>query len=252
MKLLIVPLCLVMMIVVSSCNSSPLSNGELTDLALIGAKIEIYQNLSDKNDNSITVSLYDGDNNTVDNKNIGIRVNGFFLDTVETHGLYYTKSNFYAVNNVSVDDAFNFEIIMTDKKAYALGSVKTIAESSADNITLPTQGDFEKDLNITWHGLNEVNQLSISRSVLLKTSTELEKTYPYEPEIIKKIGADGAYSISKSSFITSKHILSGVELKFKAQKFGEINHRLSAGSEIKIYGQIEKYVDFDEEKQFAK
>ena len=83
---------LVAIVMLSSCNSS-LSDGKVADLSVICAKIEIYQNLSDRKDNRVTVSLYDDNNNKIDNKNISIRVNGLLLDTVKTTRLYYFTSN---------------------------------------------------------------------------------------------------------------------------------------------------------------
>jgi len=251
MKSLIFPAFLVLMIELSSCKS-PLSEGKVEGLSAICAKIEVYQNLSDRKDNRVTVSLYDGDNKTIDNKNIIIKVNGIVLDTVETKSLYYTTTNFYSKENIPVDDLYKFEIILTDKKTYVLGSIKPIAESNGNNISLPKQGDFDKDLVISWHKLKEINELSISKIVLLKTSNKLEENYAYETTILRKIGAEGSYSFPKSSFINSKSILSGIEMKFTALKFGELNKQLLSNSEVKISGHIDKYIDFDEAKNLAK
>ncbi len=251
MKSLIFPAFVVLMIGVSSCKS-PLSDGKVEGLSAICAKIEVYQNLSDRKDNSVTVTLYDGDNKTIDNKNIIIKVNGIVLDTVETKSLYYTTSNFYSKENIPVNDLYKFEIILTDKKTYVLGSIKPIEESDENTIALPKQVDFDKDLVISWHKLKEINELSISKSVLLKTSNKLEQNYAYEPTVLQKIGAEGNYSFPKSSFMNSKSILSGIEMKFTALKFGELNKQLLSNSEIKISGHIDKYVDFDEGKKIAK
>jgi len=247
MKSLVFPAFLLLIIFASSCKS-PLSDGKVEDLSAICAKIEIYQNLSDRKDNRVTISLYDGGNKTIDNKNIIIKVNGIVLDTVETKSLYYTTSNFYAKENVPVNDVYKFEIILTDKKTYTLGSIKPIEESNENTIFLPPKGDFNKDLVLSWRKLKEINELSISKSVLLKTSNTLEKNYTYEPKILRKIGAEGTYSFPKSSFINSKSILSGIEMTFTALKFGELNKQLLSNSEIKISGHIDKYIDFDEEK----
>lgn len=250
MKSLMFPALLVLLILINSCKSS-LSDGKLEDLSAICAKIEVSQNLSDRKDNRVTVWLYDSDNHIINNKNIIIRVNGILLDTVETKRLYYFTSNFYAKENIPVNDLYKFEIILTDKKTYVLASIKPIEESVENTISLPKNGDFDKDLVISWHKLKEINELSISKGLLLKTSDTLITTYESETTV-KKIGPEGNYSFPKSSFISSKSILSGIEMKFTALKFGELNKQLLSNSEIKISGHIDKYVDFDEEKKMAK
>ena len=245
MKSIFFPAFLVLTILISSCKS-PLSDGNAEDLSAICAKIEIYQNLSDRKDNRVTVSLYDDDNNAIDNKNITIKVNGIVLDTVEAKRLYYFTSNFYSKENIPVNDIYKFEIFLTDKKTYVLGSIKPIEESDENTIVLPEHGDFDKDFVVRWHDLKEINELSISRGVLLKTPNTLDKNYDYESTILRDIGAEGTYSLPKSSFITSKSVLSGIEMKFTALKFGEVNKQLLSNSEIKISGHIDKYVNFEE------
>ncbi|MCD0488876.1 hypothetical protein LPB86_11590 [Pedobacter sp. MC2016-14] len=250
MKSLIFPALLVLMIMAGSCKS-PLSDGKVEDLSAICAKINVQQNLSDRKDNSVTVSLYDDDDYTIDNKNIIIKVNGMVLDTVGTRIMYYTKSIIYFKEDVPVNNEYKFEIILTDKKTHVLGSIKPIEESNENTISLPEKGNFDQDLLISWHKLKEINELSISKSMLLKTSNKLETNYAYESTIVK-IGAEGNYSFPKSSFINSKAILNGIEMKFTAQKYGKMNKQLLPKSEIKISGHIDKYVDFDEEKKMAK
>lgn len=176
----------------------------------------------------------------------------FFLDTVQTKGLYYITSNYYAKQNIAVRDMYKFEIVLTDKKIYQLGSVKPIEESNANTISLASKGNFDEDLVLSWYNLKEVNELSISKSVLLKTSTELEMNYGYETTLQRKIGSKGRYVFPKSSFITSKSIISGIELKFTAFKFGEMNKDLLKASELKISGDIDKYIDFDEQDKLGK
>ena len=246
MKSITISAFLVLLLSVSSCTSS-LSDGKVEDLSAICAKIDIYQNLSDRKDNRVTVFLYDENNKPIDNKNINIKVNGIVLDTVKITRLYYFTSNYYSKHNIPVNDEYKFEIILTDNNTYALGSIKPIAESSENNISLPERGDFDKDVELSWRNLKEINELSISKSVLLKTSNELETNYEYEPTILRKIDANGNYRFPKSSFISSKSILSGIELKFTALKFGEVSKQLLPKSEIKISGQIDKYIGFDED-----
>jgi len=250
MKLKQIFIFLGLMLILASCKSS-LSEGEAKDLSAIIAKIEIQQNLADRNDNSVIVSLYDTDNNRIANKNIIIKANNVVLDTVETTSLYYTKSNFYRKENILVGDNYKFEITLTDNKTYLLGSVKPITEIDDKNIKLNETGDFEKDFVMNWHDLKEMNQLSISKSVLLKSSTRLEMTYPYEDTQLRKIGGDGKYVLPKSAYINSKRILSGVEFKFIALKLGDISKELAKGSEIKISGAVDKYVNFDEESMIT-
>ena len=242
---------LVVIVLLSSCNSS-LSDGTVADLSVICAKIEIHQNLSDRKDNRVTVSLYDDNNNKIDNKNISIRVNGFLLDTVKTTRLYYITSNVYTRENVPVGDMYRFEIMLTNQKTYVLGNVKPIAESDENTISLPEHGDYDQDFVLSWHNLKEISELSISKGVVLKTSTKTETNYAYETTVLGKIDAEGSYRIPKSSYVNSKSTLSGIEMKFTALKFGTMNKQLLSNSEIKISGHLDKYVDFDEDKLIAR
>ena len=61
----------------------------------------------------------------------------------------------------------------------------------------------------------------------------------------------GKYVLPKSAYINSKRILSGVEFKFIALKLGDISKELAKGSEIKISGAVDKYVNFDEESMIT-
>lgn len=248
MKYLINILLLSLLLMVSSCKS-PLSEGKVEDLSQIDARIEIDQDLTDRTKNYITVLLYDSDGKPIRNKDIQVKVNKAALNYVERQELYYTTSSGYFGNDIAVVDIYNFEIVLTNGKTYFLGSIQPIKESQADDIVTDEKGDFNKDLLIQWKNLNEVSEMVISRSVLLKTSTKTEQNYDYEPQITKKINSSGNYMLPKSGFITSKSTISSVEIKFNAIKSGKMNADLAEESKITISGHLDKTIDFDEENK---
>lgn len=243
MKFQIHILSLFLFLMLSSCKS-PLSEDEADEVSSIGAKIELSQNLSNKSDNNIIVKLFDKSNKEISNSKIIVKVNGIVLDTVQTKGLYYTTSNFYTKQNVAVSDVYNFEIILTNKEKYFLGSVKPLEEISESDIICDEKGNFNQDFVVKWKNLLNVNELSISKSVLLSTSNETETNYSYEPTVVKKIDRQGKYVIPKSSYKNSKSTISSLEIKFTASRLGHINSKFLKSSEIKITGHIDKSINF--------
>ncbi len=236
------------LLLISACKS-PLSKGEADELSAIGAKVEIFQNLTDKKDNNVTVSLFDSHGKTISNKNITLKVNGVALDFKEKQELYYVTTTTYTKSNLPVIDAFRFEIILTDGKSYVLGNVKPLSENNEKDIVCNEKGNFNEDFVISWSNLKEINEISISKSVLLSTSTQTEQYYDYEPVITKKIESSGRYIIPKSGYINSTSTISGLEIKFNAIKSGDINTSLLDDSEIKIYGYIDKRINYDEQSK---
>lgn len=238
----------VLLLLVTACNS-PLSNAKVGDLSAISAKIEIIQDLTNKKDNSISVSLYDKDGDVIANKDIKIKVNDTILDFIQKQELYYTTTTKYGKDNIPSDHLFKFEVILTNGKSYFLGSVAPITEINEDDIHFSEKGNFDKETMIYWYNLKEVNQISITKSVLLKTSTKTEKNYDYEPLAAKKIANTGRYVILKSHYVTERSIISGLEIKFSASKTGIMNSELLENSSITINGHIDKYINFEELNQ---
>lgn len=208
--------------------------------------MEIFQNLTNKEDNNVIVHLFDEDGKTIANKAIKLKVNNVDLDFKEKQELYYMTTTEYSAGDIPAGVMYNLEIILTDGTSYSLGSIAPIAESREKDIVCDEKGDFDKDFNIYWYDLKEINELSVTKSVRLSTSTKTEQNYDYEPVVTKKIWANGKYVMSKSDYITSKSTISSLEIKFNALKFGRVNTELLEGSEIKISGHIDKIIDFDE------
>lgn len=236
------------LLLISSCRS-PLSEGDLSDLSVIDARIEILQDLTDKKKNEVTVLLYDKDGKPIRNKSIKLKVNDSDLVYREKQELYYTTTSQYSVSDIPVEDAYNVEIILANGEPNFLGSIKSLAESNGNDIVCDEKGDFNKDHVISWNHLKDINELTIGKSVLLSTSTKMEQNYDSEPQVVTKIGSSGIYVIPKADYITPKSTISIVEVKFSAMKFGTMNKELLKGSEIKIYGHIDKVVNFDEQSK---
>lgn len=226
--------------------SSPLSKEKVEDLGLIGARIEMLQNLSDKKDNSVLISLFDKDGKRVGNKDINLKVNDADLAFRERKELYYTTAPEYTAVDIPVAEVYNFEITLTDGKSYFLGSINPIAESNEQDIVCLEKGSLDKDFVISWNNLNEINELSINKSILLNTSTKTSKNYSSEQLANKIIGRRGKYVVPKSKYINSSSTISGLEIKFNATKSGNLSANLIKGSEIKISGNIDKNVNFED------
>jgi hypothetical protein len=247
LKLFLLPLVLL----INACQS-PLSEGNVNDLSAIGATIEVSQNLTNQKDNGVNVSLFDKNGRSIANKGIKIKVNNMDLDFYQRQELYYTTTTKYIASDIPVAKLYNFEIVLTNGKTYFLGKVAPLAEVNEKDITCDETGNFDQDFGISWKNLKEVNEISIMKSIKLKTSTKLEQNYSYETIITKAIKSDGNYIVPKSSFIDLKSIISDLEIKFNALKYGRMNPDLVENSKITISGTINKVVDFDEESQEKK
>lgn len=239
---------LALLMLLISCQS-PLSEGKLDDLSAIDARIEISQDLTNKKKNQITVFLYDKRGRPIRNKSIKLKVNATDLDYTERQELYYTTTSKYLATDVPIDKEYSFEIITSNGKSHLLGNIKPLLENDENDINCVEKGDFSKDHVISWNNLKDIEEITISKSVLLDSSTKTYQYYDYEPMITKKIGRSGKYILPKSGYITSKWIISSLEIKFNAQKFGTMNPQLLDDSKIKIFGDIEKTVDFDEQSE---
>jgi hypothetical protein len=239
---------LALLLLVSACQS-PLSEGKVNDLSAVDVRIEILQDLTDKKKNEVTVFLYDQDGKPIRNKSIKLKVNATDLAYKERQELYYTTTSKYSASDIPIEQVYNLQITLSNGKSYFLGCIKPLGESNENDILCNEKGDFDKDLMISWKGLKDINELSIRKSVLLSTSTNTQKNYDPEPTITKKIGSSGKYTISKAAYISSKSTISMVEFKFSALEFGTMNPQLLKGSEIKIFGHIDKIIDFDEDSK---
>ena len=237
----------IVVLIVSSCKS-PLSEGKADDISVIRAEIDMTQDLSNQKVNQATVRLFDKDGKEIKNPAIKIKVNNIPLALSTKKELYYIESSAYVKDSIPVSSTYSFEIMLTNGKTYSLGSVAPLKEVDAKTIKVNDTGNYNDDLVINWNNLKDVNKLSIMKSVLLSNSTKTEQNYAYESLGERKISGSGNYVIPKSTYVTKASTISTLELKFIALKPGKINGELLEGSSINIHGEIEKTVDFDEDK----
>jgi hypothetical protein len=235
---------LAILLFISACQS-PLSEGQINELSLINARVEVWQDLTNKNRNEVTVLLYDEDGKPIRNKSISLKVNNVALNYNERQELYYTTTSKYLAIDVPVDMQYKIQITLSNGKTYFLGSIRALAENSENDISCLENGDFNKDFVIWWRNLKDIQEISINKSVLLATSTKTEQNYDSEPVVTKKIWNQGRYIVPRASYVTTKSTISGLEIKFSAEKFGTMNPALLKGSEIKIFGHIDKTVSCD-------
>lgn len=236
---------LAILLFINGCES-PLSKGKVEGLALIEAKVEMLQSLSDKKENSVIVRLYDKNGKRIGNKDITVKVNNTALDFKVIQELYYTTAPEYMVSNIPVSEIYKFEITLTNGKTYVLGSVKPLAESKESDIVCNKKGSLDKEFVIYWNNLKDVNELLIKKDILLNTSTKTSKNYSSDSVVTKTIGSSGQYIVPRSVYKNSESIISSLSIRFNALKFGNVNPALVEGSEIKISGSFNKTVDFEE------
>jgi len=229
---------------INSCTSD-LSNKKLCNLSLICAGIEINQSPTNKADNSVVVTLLDKNGNRISNDSLLVFVNGIEKKLTRRQGLYYSNESVYVFSNVSVKEKYNVEIKLTDGKKYFLGSVKALAEEKPENIECKEAGNLNDDFLITWHGLIDIDELSVFIGMTEQTEPNVTTATNKDEKIIK-IKSDGSFKISKAEYKEAKAKISGIEFNFRTTKNGLVNTELLKNSHITIKTIIEKYAAFKE------
>jgi hypothetical protein len=233
-------------VTISACNQSGLSKGKVDDISLLGTTIEIYQDPSDKAKNELFVHLLDQDGNRISNDSLVLFVNDLPAKVTHKQSLYYTEESYYTLKDVPVKDSYVAEIQLSDGKKYHLGTVKALQEEDATNIVCAEKGDVNKPTVVTWSKLKEIDELSIFKSVRLKSSTAQAANYAYTDEIVKQIGSSGSYVFSKKDYADSTSTIGHLELSFRTTKLGKTNPKLIKGSMIAVHLKIEKTINFEE------
>jgi len=228
----------------SSCQS-PMSEGNLNDLSAMDLRIDITQDLTNQRKNEVTVFIIDENGKPIRNKAVKLKVNGHDLAYSERQELYYTTSSKYSGTDIPVEQEYNFQIVLSNGKTCFLGRITPLPENNEQYIVCAGKGDFNRDFVVSWKNLKDIDRLSVTKGVLLRTSTDQLQNHDFEPQVNKDIGAYGTYTLSKSQFTSSKSTISSLKLTFSATKYGLMNPRLLKGSEIRISGHIDRYVEFD-------
>ncbi|RDC55774.1 hypothetical protein DU508_16020 [Pedobacter chinensis] len=222
-----------------------MSEGNLNDPSAMDVRIEIVQDLTNQRKNEISIFLYDENGKPVRNKAIKLNVNGQDLVYTERQELYYITSSKYWASDIPAEREYNFRIALSNGKSYFLGRISPLSENNDQNIVCDKTGNFNQDFVVSWKNLKDIDQLSVTKRLLLSNSTSKDQKYDFEPQPIKKIAGNGTFVLAKSSYINPKSTISSLELKFGATKNGVMNSQLLKGSEIKISGHIDRYVEFN-------
>jgi hypothetical protein len=238
-------LILLIFIVLGYGCQSPWSKEGVNELSALDVRIQVAQDLTDKNKNEVSVFINDQQGRPVRNKSLKIRVNAWDLVYSEKQELYYTTSSQYSATDVPVSNGYRFEIKLSNGQSYFLGSISALAENGNDNVVCPERGNFNEDFVISWKNLKDINQLSATKGVLSSTSTALHQNLDHEPLPGKVIGASGKYTILKATYITPKSTIRSLDIKFVAARSGIVNSELAPGSRIEISGHIDRFVEFD-------
>ncbi|MFP3597833.1 hypothetical protein [Chryseobacterium sp. SIMBA_029] len=229
----------------SSC-SEPIPASKVTDISDIKAVIDIYQTLTDQNDNSISVSLYDRKGKMFGNDSVNITVNGKKIDYKIVQGLYYTKTYLYHTEKIAPENnQYEFQIQLANGKKFFLGSVPSLKLSSARNIIYKEEVPLSQDFSIHWSGLQDVNVLYLSKTVKVNTKEKSNvETFMEQPGDTIKIGPAGTYTLKKEKFSKPGETLDILAFQFTAEKTGTVNPKLLKGSSSKINGYHDEHTTF--------
>jgi hypothetical protein len=229
----------------SSC-SGPIPASKVTDISDIKAVIDIYQTLTDENDNSISVSLYDRKGKMFGNDSVNITVNGKKIDYKIVQGLYYTKSYLYHTEKIKPENnQYEFQIQLANGKKFFLGSVPSLKLSSVRNIMYDEEASLNKDFSIHWSGLQDVNVLYLSKTVKVNTKEKNNvETFMEQPGDTIKIGPAGTYTLKKENFSKPGQTLDILGFEFSAEKTGTVNPQLLKGSSSTISGNHDEHATF--------
>jgi len=229
-----------------SC-SGPAPASKITAISEVKAEIEIYQSLTNKNDNIVTVILYDKKNKEIGNESINIWVNQKATDYQIMQNLYYTKKHYYRIEHVQPENGqYDLQIQLANGKKFFLGNASTLTTSSPNNIIYNKEASLNQDFSIQWSNLYDVNRLCISKSVEIenKENTNIHSFIEGPTDTIR-INADGNYQIAWEKLLFNpKEKLSTMSFTFIAQKKGTLNPLLLKGSSIKIWGEHQKRTSF--------
>ncbi len=225
-----------------SCNSSSLSNAQITTLNNIGAKILIQQDPYRENINHISIYLFDKKDKQIGNENIKIRVNNKDLSLGIKKGLYYTKSMRYTGNNIPFSDDYYFELMLSDSTIVPLAYIKAIPLVKKEFITYKKEIPIDSVTTVAWDSLKAFNHLAIWKS----TKENDSNTYsggPYaESTIRQKIEGSGSYTVPLSYYRDSTTTITDLTFEFHAMKQGLIHPDLLPKSNITVKSGIERRI----------
>lgn len=229
----------------NSC-SEPIPASKVTDISDIKAVVDIYQTLTDENDNSISVSLYDRKGKMFGNDSVNITLNGKKIEYKIIQGLYYTKTYLYHTEKIAPENnQYEFQIQLANGKKFFLGSVPSLKLSSSRNIIYDEEASLNNDFSIQWSGLQDVNVLYLSKTVKVNTKEKSNvETFMEQPGDTIKIGPAGTYTLKKEKFSKPGETLDILGFEFTAEKTGTVNPQLLNGSSITINGNHDEQANF--------
>lgn len=231
---------------INSC-SEPVPASQIKDISDIKAEIEVFQSLTDKNDNTVSVILYDKKGKEFGNDSVKISVNGKKAEYRIMQQLYYSKNYDYRAEDVPPKNgSYELQIQLANGKKFFLGNIPSLKHSSSRNIIYKKEAPLNHDYSIQWSGLQDVNVLYLSRSVKIHTKKENNniETFVEQAADTIKIGPAGSYTVKQENFSKPGETLSIMSFEFTAEKTGTVNPKLLKGSSSKISGYHEERVNF--------
>ncbi|NIF03954.1 hypothetical protein F3J23_00750 [Chryseobacterium sp. Tr-659] len=244
-KIISVLLMLFSSFLLSFC-SGPVPASTITDVSQIQAEIEIYQSLSNQQDNIVSVILYDKNGKRIGSDAITIWVNQQKVEYKIIHDISYALNYYYRIENVVPKNGqYKLEMQLANGKKFFLGSVPTLKLSNPKKIIANDPASLDKDFTIHWSELHDVNMLYVYKSLELENKQDKNvQTFIEEASDTIRISPDGNYSVKKEQLSRPHEKLSIMSFKFTAEKTGNLNPLLLKESTINIDGYHEKRISF--------
>lgn len=236
-------------ILLSACGKSPLSEQDVLDISLLRVHISIADSPKHDTIDSIFIRLIDEQDRDVYNENIRIRVESEiesrFLDHYEKTELYYTKTRGYRTNAFDFSQSLFFEISLTDGSSYPLAYIRPPAKVDINNIVAEETATMDEPYLIQWSDLKNLNQLRITKSVReLGTNMHRGGEKVFELEVDP---AEGRYIVEKNFYLDSDPdtIIEFLSYEFSGSAKGLLNPWLLPGSRISASMSYEHTISFE-------
>ncbi len=248
----------IILLFITSCDISSLSDNEITDLSVIKAKIIIEETYNGSN--IVKVFLSDGKKQII-SKNIKVKLNGNLLEFWVINELYYSTKSYYTNLTTKPNEfcseekylrsnSYYFEIILPDSTIYPLAYIKPINQIDIDNFkfSIPKSIPKNKDFILQWQNLNFYPVLlTIDKHCKTKKIKEYNKTQSSKITRLQKTinSSKGKYFVPISFFEDSLTIAENLKIKFSYENTGLINPELIKGSNISYKFILEKEVSLN-------
>lgn len=220
----------------SNCESA-LSDMEVTDPSVLRTTFVAERALLDNGTvlNSLHANIFDKNLASVELKNGQVKVNGQQMSVNEILNIstYYIPSA-----TVNLNANYDFEVVLANGESYS-GTVTT-QEKTFTALTVPSTGNVDSDLTVSWQEVYVHDELIISLGFTTASGLVAGPTFNLTAEQMQA----GNFVIPKSNFATPAGITS-VMVTLTGVKYGTIDSQFHTGSATISRMRVEKKVAFN-------